>query len=57
MIRLVKEVYGGQTEEELDQTFLNMEFILTLLKKICHVAYSSDLPNKVAMNLAFHSLI
>jgi hypothetical protein len=27
------------------------------VKKICHVAYSSELPNKVAMNLAFQSLI
>ena len=49
MIRTVKQVYG---EEQQEEAFESLEFIQVLIQKLCHIAYVSDLPNKVAMNIA-----
>ena len=54
MIRFVREIYPP---EELDQAYQNLEYIHILVKKICHVAYIMELPNKVAMNLALQAII
>lgn len=54
MIKFVRDIYPP---EELDQAYQNLQYINILVKKICHVAYIMELPNKVAMNLAIQAII
>lgn len=51
IIRTIKAVYGEG--RELDQAFESLEFVQILIQKLCHLAYGNDLPNKVAMLIAF----
>ena len=55
MIETVRSIYGDGPEG--DKVFENLEFIQILIQKLCHIAYGSDLPNKVAMNIALRIVI
>ncbi len=51
MIRMVNKIY--ETEgDRIGDIYDKLEFIQILIKKICHLAYGSDLPKKVAANIA-----
>jgi hypothetical protein len=52
IIKTVKSVYG-ESGPEMEEAFENLEFIQVLIQKLCHLAYVSDLPNKVAMTISF----
>ena len=55
MIETVRSIYGDGPDG--DKVFENLEFIQILIQKLCHIAYGTDLPNKVAMNIALRIVI